>query len=65
MSGFDLAIVALAPVLIGAGVVGARWLAGRLHDRIERQQIEAEREAVALLSPRPLVLNEFDLEGRN
>ena len=49
MRGFDLAMVALVPVVIGAGVVGARWLAGRLMGRIERNArrlAEGERTLV-------------------
>lgn len=45
MTGFDLAMVALVPVVIGAGVVGARWLAGTVMDRIEAGEAEGEAAA--------------------
>ena len=49
MTGFDLAMVALVPVVIGAGIVFARWVAGRVLDRIERNArrlAEGERTLV-------------------
>jgi hypothetical protein len=42
VTGFELAMVALVPVVIGAGIVGARWLAGKVLDRIERTEAEAD-----------------------
>lgn len=46
MSGGGLAVAFLVPVVIGAGIVGARWLAGKAMDRIEAHAAEDERADV-------------------
>ena len=49
MTGFELATVALVPVVIGAGIVGARWLAGKVMDRIERGEAEADERLQSVI----------------